>query len=202
MNRLFNRLALVLLSITAAASTAHADGVTQDDWGKLFSAIRSESWKDAVDLSLDVLDRLPQDADVELARARYMYLFALSGEVTAGELTHEEFAAKLESLVGQRMVLPGHPVADPKTNGPMLSQIAKTDSPNTVMVIAANADASSIHTFEYATLVEPVDLSAHLDDIGYISGTLRRIEPNASGSDIWVARVYLEDASIAFASRH
>lgn len=202
MHRFFNRLAVVLLSITAAASSAQADGVTADDWGKLFSAITSESWKDAVELSLDVLDRLPQDAEVDLARARYVYLFALSGQVTAGELTHAEFAEHLEPMVGQRLVLPGHPVADPRTNGPMLSQIAKTDDPAVVMVMAANADMTSIHCFEYATLREPVDLASHVDDIGFISGTLGRIETNASGSDIWVARVYLNDATIAFASRH
>lgn len=202
MHRLFNRLALVLLSITAAASSAQADGVTADDWGKLFSAIRSESWKDAVGLSLDVLDRLPQDADVDRARARYVYLFALSGEVLAGELSHDEFAAKLGPMIGQRIVLPGHPVADPKTNGPMLNQIARTDSPDMVMVMAADADASTIHCFEYATLAEPVDLAAHVDDIGYISGTLRRIETNASGTDLWVARVHIDEAMIAFASRH
>lgn len=202
MQSILNRLALVLLSITAAASSAQAGEVTADDWGKLFSAIRSESWKDAVELSLDVLDRLPEDAEIDRARARYMYLFALSGEVITGELTHAEFASKLEPYLGERLVLPGHPVADPRTNGPMLNQIAKTERGEVVMVMAANQDATSIHCFEYATLREPVDLAAHIDDVGYISGRLARLETNASGSDIWVARVYLDDATIAFASRH
>jgi hypothetical protein len=196
---ILNRLALMLLSLTAVASQAQAGEVSADDWGKLHTALRAERWTAAVELTLDLLDRLPETALHERAQLRYTYLFALSGEVVTGDRSREELAERIEPLIGQEFILPGHLVADPATNGPMFNQIAKTDSDETVMVIAANADASSIHCFEYATLSAPVDLAAHTDDIGYLRGRLARIETNPSAA--WAARVYLDDASIAFQPR-
>ena len=188
-----NRLALLLLSLTAVASQANGE-VTADDWSRLFNALRTESWTSAAELSLDLLARLPESADDERARLRYTYLSALSGNVVAGELSHDELRERIAPMIGERISLPPRLVADPSTHGPMFNQIAKTDTDAMVMSIAASSDASAIHAFEYARLAAPVDLAALAGRAAELSGRLERVDPH--GSRTFAARVYLDDARL------
>lgn len=193
---ILNRIALLVLSLTAVASQARAGDVSHDDWSLLLHAIRAESWKTAADLSLDIMRRLPETASDELARARYTYMFALGGEVVAGELSHGEYAERIAPMIGQRMLLPERAIADATLNGPMFNQIARTDDPQRVMMIAANGDANRVHCFEYARLASPIDLTAHANERAVIEGRLAAVDMNADGATAWAARVHFDDAII------
>jgi hypothetical protein len=196
---IFNKLALLLFSLTAVASHAQATEVSSEEWSKLNTALRNESWADAVELTLNLIGRLPDAAEDDRARLRYAYLFALSGEMITGNVSHEDFAARVEPLIGQQVILPAFAVADGAMSGPMFNQIARADADDKVMVIATNTDATAVHCFEYATLATPVDLAAHADDLGSLRGRLDRIETRKDAA--WAARVHIDDASIAFHSR-
>lgn len=198
---ILQRLALLVMTLTAVASSAQAGPVSQHEWSKLSIAISNERWSDAVTMSLGFLDRVPVSDEIERGRLRYMFLLALSGEVISGDLTYDDFSARVAPLIGQSIVLPGHPVADAAIGGPMFNQIAATDDAHSVRIIAANADATSIHFFEYARLIDPIDLDAHESEIGHVRGTLKSIQPNPNSADTWVARLHLDDAVISFASR-
>src|SRR5437868_3503054 len=66
------------------------------------------------------------------------------------------------------------------------------------MVVAANKTNTTIHAFEYVKLQQAVDLAAHVGELGSITGTLRKIEPNPNKSRALVLRIYIDDATIAF----
>ena len=103
-----------------------------------------------------------------------------------------------KGFVGKSVTLPDRPVINDAQPGRMNAICISDPHATSFMVVAANKTNTTIHAFEYVKLQQAVDLATHVGELGSITGTLRKVEPNPNKSPTLVLRIYIGDATIAF----
>jgi hypothetical protein len=201
-------LALATLAVGASAQdhTKPAPKLTKEEWDPLLQALYKSDWSTASELSSRYLTRFDRDTLEQASRLRYMYILSSAGMVEIDSLSYDDFEKRLTGLVGQRLTFPGHPFAQTmpdhpigqKTGQPGFNQINVSESSDsTAMIVATNADATTILAFEYVELPELLDISQHQGEVGRLSGVLDRFLLNPNRSTIWIVRLYLKDGDLA-----
>lgn len=199
-------LAMLAVGASAQAQTKPAPKLTKEEWDPLLQALHKSDWSTASDLSSRYLARFDRDTLEQASRLRYMYILSSAGLVDIDSLSYDELEKRLTPLVGQRLTFPGHPIArtmpdhpiGQKTGQPGFNQINVSESSDhTAMIVAANADGTTVLAFEYVELPEPLDISQHQGEVGRLSGVLDRFLLNPNRSTIWIVRLYLKDGDLA-----
>jgi hypothetical protein len=189
---------LPLVPITIyPAETATGD---QEEYDRILQLISNEDWKAASDAAASYLAKTGTSGDLP-ARLRYIVIYTTAGAVSTGAFDFDVLNKRLKGFVGKRVTLPDRPVINDAQPGRMNAICISDPHATSFMVVAANKTNTTIHAFEYVKLQQAVDLAAHVEEWGSITGTLRKIEPNPNKSRALVLRIYIDDATIAF-SKH
>src|SRR5437879_2085646 len=132
------------------------------------------------------------------ARQRYTVIYTTARAVSTGAFDFDVLNNRLKPFIGKSVTLPDRPVINDAQPGRMNAICISDPHATSFMVIAANKTNTTIHAFEYVKLQQAVDLAPHVGELGSITGTLRKVEPNPNKSPALVLRIYIGDATIAF----
>lgn len=193
------QLALVALLL----STTLCRGETQDqgnEYDRILQLVSNEDWKAASDAAVSYLANAGTSGNLQ-ARLRYIIIYTTAGAVSTGASEFDVLDERVKGFVGKSVTLPYRPVFNGECSGRMNAICISDPHATSFMVIAANKTSTTIHAFEYMKLRQAVDFAAHGGELGSITGTLRKIEPNPNKSRAIVMRIYIDDATVAF-SKH
>ncbi|MGH9948692.1 MAG: hypothetical protein ACRD6X_16065 [Pyrinomonadaceae bacterium] len=192
---------LGIASVSAQKATL-ANELTDKQWSDLFSALGSEDWNKAFDLSASYLELLKNDDNAKsIANLRYMYLFSAAGKVSEGNMSFENLEKKVKVFAGKKIIFPYREITA-KCNGAFNFICGSNDSKNKAFTTASNKTATTIHSFEYIDLAEGFDFEKHEGEMAAIVGTVKEIVPNPNKSMAIVMRIYITDGRIVLDDRN
>lgn len=182
---------------TPAQKESQSNKITEAQWNSLFSALASENWKEAFDLSSKYLEQVGNDDKADsVANLRYMLIYSAAGSVSIGKMSYDNLEKQLPKVVGKKIATPFHPLGI-DCHPPMFNYICKTSSGDyDVSITTANRQATSILAFEYINLSKKFDFSKHKEELAAVLGTVDKIVPNPNRSNLVILRIYTKDAEI------
>jgi len=158
---------------------------------------QTKTGRAASDAAASYLAKTGTSEDLQ-ARLRYIVIYTTAGAVSTGAFDFDVLNKRLKGFVGKSVTLPDRPVINDAQPGRMNAICISDPHATSFMVVAANKTNTTIHAFEYVKLQQAVDLAPHVGELGSITGTLRKVEPNPNKSPALVLRIYIGDATIAF----
>jgi hypothetical protein len=204
MKYFFSQRCILIVAVLCFLTTpafAQAPQPAGTPWKSLLTALSTEDWDTAHQLSKTLLDEIKnEDNEKNLARLRYMFLYSAAGRVLAGKMTYDELEAAVKPFVGKELVVPFRTVRE-QCGGRNLNLIC-ADNPDkkSLLVPATNQKGTTILIFEYYKFKGNPKLPSLVGSQASLSGTVSSIQPNPNRSNLIIVRVYLADAKV-FASK-
>jgi hypothetical protein len=170
--------------------------ISEADWKNLVNVVAKEDWKTAENLSLDYLKKLPKEnLKRQIAQLNYIYIFALEGEVSKGDLEFDDFEEILKNFIGKEFLMPSRQIlANCKK---VLNYICPSENESgSLFISATNSSATVIHSFEYYQLNEPLDINKYKTRMAFLSGKLNKFSLNPQKTNTWIARLYFNNTKV------
>jgi hypothetical protein len=190
---------VLLLSVTLcrAETAAEEQG---DEYDRILQLVSSEEWKAASDAATSFLAKTDVPEDLR-ALLRYLIIYTTAGAVSTGALEFDVLDQRLKGFAGKSVTLPYRPVVNGDCSGRMNAICISDPHATSFMVIAADKTKTTIYAFEYVKLQQAADFASHAGELGSITGTLSKVEPNPNKSRAIVLRLYIDDATVAFSKQ-
>jgi hypothetical protein len=174
--------------------------ISDADWTILATALEKEDWKQSATLAAQHLQILQTDNDKkQLAQLRYIYLFALAGQILRfnsqgnaleAEKAWTELDKTMATFINKELVMPPRPFTsncEKKLN--VICQVK--DTPNAFRTTATNQEGNAIHSFDYVQFDQPVELREFTGKETFLGGVLRKAEYNEDKTKPWILRLFL-----------
>lgn len=172
------------------------------EWNRLAAALDAEDWEKSAALAAQFLNRMKSDNDKkQLARLRYLYLYALAGKVfrlSAAQKPTEEYAAREEltraaaRFTNKEFVLPARRfLSDCKAVVNYICTV-KDGANKLFRTTATSKNGAEILSFDYVAFDEAIDLNEFSENKTFLGGTLRKAEFNDDLKQPWVMRLILD----------
>ncbi len=167
-------------------------------WNLIAEAYQNENWTQAAELSAAAIASLKQEnPKKQLARLRYLRLFALAGQIL--KLNDESKSAEAEvvwemldrdatAFVGQELIMPAREYLE-DCAAKLNYLCAVKGQPNALRAAATDNEARSIHSFDYIRFEKPPKIDTSVAKV-WVGGMLERSEFNDDASKPWVMRLY------------
>ncbi len=186
---------------TPVAAAKTIAQISETDWKTLADALAAEDWPKSAALAAAHLTILKTDNEKkQLARLRYIYLYALAGKILAfnaqknfaeAEKAWTELDRAMEGFIGKEFLLPPRPLAE--DCGGRLNYVCPVkDTPRAFRTTATNKEGNAIHSFDYVVFDQPVDVSAHREKETFLGGTLQKADYNEDRTKPWVLRLFFQ----------
>lgn len=167
-----------------AAPPLVAREISAEDWGRLEAVLLREDWSGAAALAKEFLDELQTETkDRQMARLRYIYIYALAGRIIEharlGEKTAELEARRTlekaaEDFIGKEFVFPVRTIlAD--CEGVVNYVCESKENPGFLRIAATNAAGNAIHSFEYIDMHSLLDTTKHSKKAVVLGGFLKAV---------------------------
>ncbi len=175
--------------------------ISETDWSILSDIVAAEDWNKSSNLALDYLKKLKVENNKrQIAQLNYIYIFSLQGKVSKGEETFEKFEEILQTFVGKEFMLPIRQIL-PNCKK-VLNYICPSDNKdNSLFIAATNAEATTIHAFEYFKLNEKFDVEKNKNMMASLIGTLESFTVNPRKSNLWIAKLYFTKSQVGIIER-
>lgn len=169
-------------------------------WQDLADALQAENWETAAALALENLQKLKTDNDKkQLAQLNYIYLYALAGKVAEGKTAFAELEREAQGFLGKEFLMVSRQVLE--NCATKVNYIcAQAGSRRVLRVTATNRSGDAIHFFEYVKLDAPFELAANSEKIGFVGGTLTKVETVAPRSGVRILRLIFDKGYIKIAT--
>jgi len=161
----------------------------------LISTMNSEDWPKARKLASELMHRYYIDPEGNQALLRYMFLYALAGEVTTGALSYDALSDSIKELIGEPLLTRARKFSTDKGTGGGLNVLSLNDS-GVIFTTTTNREGTYIHFFEYLKLEEPVNTSELNGKRIRTMGIIEAIETNPNKSRVWIMRVRMKHGQI------
>lgn len=169
---------ILLLSLSVLILNGHAQSLTHSsEWRELVTNLQNENWQNANPLSLQLLNKTPDDEEnnVGVALLRYMYIRSEAGLLSLNKVTKDEAIKAVTGFTGKWILLPAHPISLKLDFNSIRMHNEKTDS---LFITATNKAATSIYSFEYIILQDKwptADFRNNAGKIYRLGGILKSI---------------------------
>jgi len=165
------RLILLFSLLSVLILNAHAQSLTHSsEWRNLIVSLQNEDWQNANTLSLQLLNKTPDDEEnnIGVALLRYMYIHSEAGLLNLRKVTKDEAIKAVQGFTGKLIILPSHPVSLKQGFNSIMMHNEKTDS---LFITSTNKTATQIFSFEYIVL----DDKWHVEDFKNSVGKIYRL---------------------------
>lgn len=182
--------------------------ISEPDWREMEDALLADNWSKAARLSGQYLEQLKAEtSDKQIARLRYIRLFALAGRVigynfaenpAAAERARAELKKEVGEMTGRRFMFPARRILAECRD--VVNYICRSEEdPGTLYVIATNTTGTvASPSIEYLQMERRPDLSRHDKKVAILTGVLKKAEFNPESSNVWVMRLYFDEGFIAY----
>ncbi len=175
--------------------------ISETEWKNLIDALKTEDWEKSAFLSTQLLSHIKTDDEKKrLAQLRYFYLFALAGKIfqfsSAGEQAKEaevwkELDRAVGNFIGKELILPPRRFLGDCSQ--FINYICRVkDNERALRVTATNSGGTVIHSFEYVSFEQKIDLKEFAGKETFLGGRLRRAEFNNNLAKPWIMRLFFE----------
>ncbi len=179
--------------------------ISDTEWRILIDAVQAENWEKSQFLAGQYLTKYKVDNEKkQLARLRYIRLYALAGKVVESSLAGkkpEEDTARIEleksasGFLEKEFFMPSRQISDDCEG--RLNYVCRSQQPGNVLrVTATNRTGKAIHSFEYVRLKENFNVADYIGKLGVLGGVLKKIEFNPNKSNVWIMRLFFENGSV------
>ncbi|MBA2493877.1 MAG: hypothetical protein H0V31_04180 [Acidobacteria bacterium] len=172
--------------------------ISEREWQIIVDSLQAEDWEKSAFLASQLINRVRADNEKkQLARLRYIYLYALAGKIIAFSeadkkseeaAVREELRKAADSFVGQEFVLPPRRFLD-NCNQTLNYICTVKDNDNALRVTATNREGTAIHSFELILFDQKVDLKDFTGKETFLGGILAKVEFNENKSYPWIMRL-------------
>lgn len=170
--------------------------IPETEWKALVVALEVEDWTQAASLASAAIGKLKTDNDKkQLARLRYLYLYALAGKAASGKLTYAELEKITAVFIGKEFLMPSRDFLSDCTQKVNYICPVKANE-TTLRVTATNKSGTEIHSFEYVKLDEKFDFAANEGKAAFLGGTLQEAEIKPYKKDISIMRLVFEQGFV------
>jgi len=185
-----------LTAISVSAQNAKtADEITDKQWQDLFSALQTENWNTAFDLSTKYLKQLKDDDEAKsIGNLRYMALYSAAGKVFDGKMSFDRLEEFVKGFVGKKIVFPRRQISVKCKGFNFLCPSKETK--NKAMVTAMNQAGTTILAFEYLQFKENFDFAKYDGKEVAVGGVAKSIIPNPNKTNIVILRIYISDGYV------
>lgn len=176
--------------------------ISDAEWTTLADALAAEDWDKSAPLALRFLNRIKVDNEKkQLAQLRYLYLYALAGKtfkLAAGQNTvaetvvREELIRAAARFTGREFVLPARKFLYDCKGVVNYICAVKSGGNKLFRTTATGRDGTEIHSFDYVSFDEEIDLKGFAENKTFLGGVLRRVEFNDDLKKPWVMRLIFE----------
>ena len=183
-------------TISVSAQKAKTtDEITDKQWQDLFSALQTENWDTAFDLSTKFIKQLKDDDEAKsIGNLRYMALYSAAGKVFEGKMSFDKLEEFVKGFIGKKLVFPRRQVSV-KCKGFNFVCPSK-ETKNKAMVTAMNQAGTTILAFEYLQFKEDFDFSKYNEKTIAVGGVAKSIVPNPNKTNIVILRIYISDGYV------
>ena len=173
--------------------------ISADDWLSLATMLEKEDWKQSATIASQYMQTLQADNDKkQLAQLRYIYLFALAGQIltnnaqgnaTEAEKSWTELDRVMATFINKEFLMPPRPFT---TNcAKKLNVICEVkETPNSLRTTATNQEGNAIHSFDYVQFDAPANIKEFDGKEVFLGGILRRAEYNEDKTKPWALRLF------------
>lgn len=170
--------------------------LTDDNWHKMTGYLNNEDWGEANKLATLLLTKCTAaDSDNKYAALlRCMFIISDAGLLNEQRITQQEALNDVKRFVGQKIMLPGHPLSL-KYGANVIQPL--NNSTDTLFVTETNKKMTEIYCFEYITLAKKIPMEIFNKDInqfGLIEGIVSSV--NVEGNMLPRYKIYLTNASM------
>jgi len=176
--------------------------ISDAEWTTLAAELNAENWDKSAPLALQFINRMKIDNEKkQLARLRYLYLYALAGKIFKLSETRnaaEEYAVREEltrasaRFTGREFVLPARQfLYDCKAVVNYICTV-KGGGNKLLRTTATGKGGAEIHSFDYVSFDEEIDLKGFAENKTFLGGTLRTVEFNDDLKKPWVMRLIFD----------
>lgn len=182
------------------------DEIPEVDWKNLIDAVQVENWGKSRSMASEYLAKIKAENDKkQMARLRYILLYALAGKVDESSVNgkkSEETLARVElektanGFLGKEFFMPSREVST-DCAGKLNYVCASGEQKNVLRVTATGQAGTAIYSFEYVRLKESFSVKKNVGKGAVLGGVLKRIEFNPNKSNVWIMRLFFEDGSVS-----
>ena len=169
-------IAFLALCLYACASSKPSIDTTRaterEEWEKLLKALDAEDWKTAALLSGQFVQQ--KNTDPQLARLRYMHIYAIAGQVGERQIERKDALKAVKVHEGKMIMTPRHPLKDCIFN--CIWKPKEVTGNDSLFTSASNKAGIFIHCFEFYKLLKGVNIENYQGKTGRFTGTLESIE--------------------------
>ena len=178
------------------APTKTVAEISAADWEILTAALTAEDWNKAASVSARYIGRLKTDnAGKQLARLRYLYLYALAGKILKSaanpreaEAVRNQLKESAANFAGEEFVLP--PRAFRADCRDVLNYVCPVKgNEKAFRTTATGKNGTDIFSFDYVVFDRKIEVGEFADKKTFLGGVLRRAEFNEDATKSWVMRL-------------
>ena len=189
------KLILTIVTSLTIATTTFGQTITYDNFKEVIPFLEKEDFKGAYKKTTKLLKSTFNDSSDLRGIVTYMNIFSAAGMVSLNQMTYKGFEKITKKIIGQYVVMSGHPCIDSSASGFNSIQFIANDSGKLEgMTITANNEKTSILCFEYFDYADPINPSEMIGKNIRCGGILSSIETNPNKSTLWIARLRINNA--------
>jgi len=192
---------LTLLFSLFIVTIIYGQTITYDDFRSVIPFLQKEDFKDAFEITNQLLGSTQNDSSDLRGIVTYMNIFSSAGMVSQKQMSYDDFSKNANKYVGRYIVMPIHPCIDSSKNGFNSLQFITQDGQLQGMTVASNNKGISILCFEYFKYADTIKPGDYIGKTVRCGGILESFsaKPPESGFNIaclyWPSRLVLVGTS-------
>lgn len=186
-------------SASLANPSAGAE-ISADEWSEIVKSIEAENWNQSSLLALAALKKLKTENEKkQLARARYFYIYSLTGKIAQKTMLPSELERISEAFVGQDFLMPSREVLSNCTG--KVNYVCPVKAEEKSLRVTATSKSATIHSFEYVKLSEKFDTSGNDGKEVFLGGKLTKLEIGTYKDNVKIVKLYFGDGYVDIVSK-
>ena len=189
------KLILTLVLAVIVGTSSYGQVITYDNFKSVIPFLQKEDFKEAFDMTSELLTSTQNDTSDLRGIVTYMNIFSAAGMLTLDQMTYDDFTKNANKYIGHYIVMSAHPCIDSSSHGYNSLQFFTHSSGKLHgMTITTNHAKTNILCFEYFDYSDPINSSDFIEKNVRCGGILQTAETNPNKSKIWIARLRIVDA--------
>jgi hypothetical protein len=188
------RITILLLSVLSTCINAQV--ITYDDFKSILPYIQKEDFKSAYDQTNHILQNTVNDSSDLRGLITYMNIYSAAGMAFVDQMTREDFGKHVKQLVGQKLVMPGHPCIDSTKRSFNSLTFQRKGDEFQGFSMASNSAKTCIFCFEYYKFALPITPSDYIGKNIRCKGILEGFEVSDGPLKTWITRLHISKADI------
>lgn len=190
------RIIILFSFIVFNIATSFAQQISRSEMITLYQSIASKNWDSSFNVASDIIQKYPNDSSDNKSITNYAAILSASGRVAQSNMSYTALREFLWQFMGKKILLPAHQVTTDTTNTINMLVLKENDAQIFATSVAKDFKVNTILSVENFEFKEPFDIHKHNGIKARCGGRIYHIEVNKYRDDIWILRLFLNEAEL------